>query len=78
MAESPGHWWQKFRDWHVTDLDMKVKAIDPCLFYKIGKNEIDGLQVTQVDDTCGRGSSDFSILESDMSKTFNFKPHWKT
>ena len=74
LAEYPGYLWQTFRDWHVTDLDMKVTAIDPCFFCKIGQNVIDGLQVTRVDDTCGGGSSDFSILESDKSKIFNSKP----
>ena len=53
---------------------MKVTAIDPCFFYKLGKSRIDGPQVSQVDGTCGRGSSDFSILESDKSKIFNSKP----
>ena len=51
-----------------------MTAIDPCFCCKIGKNRIDGLQVTQVDDTCRGGSSDFSILESDKSKIFNSKP----
>ena len=41
LAESLGYWWQTFREWHVTGLDMKVTAIDPCLFYKIGKYGID-------------------------------------
>ncbi len=53
LAESPGYWWQTFRDWHLYDLDMKSSSLDPCLFYKRTEKGLDGLQVTQVDDTLG-------------------------
>ena len=74
LAESPGYWWQTFRDWHVTDLKMGVTALDPCFFFKHGPQGLEGIQITQVDDTCGGGNNDFSILESKQAQKFNSKP----
>ena len=55
-------------------LKMKASALDPCFFYKIGPNGIEGLQVTQVNDTCGGRSSDFSVLVATKAKQFSSKP----
>ena len=62
LAESPGYWRQTFRDWHITDLQMHPTILDPCFFFKSGPSGLGGVQVTQVDDTCGGGSSEFSLL----------------
>ena len=35
---------------------------------------MEGLQVTQVDDTCGGVSSDFFVLETAKAKQFSSKP----
>ena len=73
LVESPGYWWQNFREWHVTGLKMKPINLDHCFFYKFGPCGLDGVQLTQVDDTCGGGSSDFSALESEKGAIFNCK-----
>lgn len=74
LAESPGYWWQTFRDWYVPDLDMTSSSLDPDLFFKTETNGLDGIQDTQVDDACGGGSNDFTVLEADKSKSFTSKP----
>ena len=67
LAEAPGNYWRTFRDWRTSDLGVKVTALDLCLFYKLGNNGLEGLQVTKVDDTYGGGSSKFSLLETTKS-----------
>ncbi len=74
LAESPGYWWQTFRHWHVSDLNMSASALDPCLFYKTNTQGLEGIQVTQVDDTCGGGNETFAALEAEKSLLFNCKP----
>ena len=53
---------------------MKSTVLDPCFFYKHGENGLEGLQVTQVDDTCGGGTNNFSSLESTAAKKFESNP----
>ena len=49
---------------------MKVTDLDPYFFYKRGSKGLDGMQIMQVDDTCGGGTNEFSILETVASKKF--------
>lgn len=74
LPESPGYWWQTFRRWHEIDLKMKSSALDPCLFYKHIDGKLEGIQVTQVDDTVGTGTERFSKLEIEKSSKFECKP----
>ena len=53
LAESPSFWWQTFRDWHISDLEMEATAIDPCMFYKSNNLVLQEIQVTQVENACG-------------------------
>ena len=53
---------------------MKSTPMDPCFFYKRDSNKLVGVQVTQVDDTCGGGSDDFSSLETEKAQSFKSKP----
>ncbi len=32
LKESPGYWWQTYKDYHITNLEMKLSSLDPCLF----------------------------------------------
>ena len=73
LAEPPWYWWQTFRSWHINDLSMKHSALDPCLLYKNNSKGLLGVQVTQVDDTCGGGNREFSKLEEEKSKLFKCK-----
>ena len=52
---------------------MKSTTLDPCFFYKSSSNGPIGLQVVQVDDTCGGGTEDFALLEASQSKKFDCK-----
>ena len=53
---------------------MSVTALDPCLFYKHNDKGFKGLQITQVDDTCGGGTNYFSILECSAARKFKSNP----
>ncbi len=77
LSDAPGYWWQTFRRWHVEDLGMKPSLLDPCLFYKLNDTELQGIQVTQVDDTLGGGTVEFGKLEEEKSK-FECKPRTTT
>jgi len=74
LPESPGYWWKTFKRWHENDLGMKPTALDPCFFYKHDKDQLHGIQVTQVDDTLGSGIASFSNMEITKSKKFECKP----
>ena len=53
---------------------MKATTLDSCFFYKTDENGLIGIQVTQVDNTCGGRSQQFSSIENEKSKQFNTKP----
>ena len=53
---------------------MTVSDIDPCLFYKINSNELEGIQVAQLHDACGGENKEFESLEADKSKSVKTKP----
>ena len=78
LAESPSYWWQTFRDWHVNDLGMLSTNLDPCFFFKKHSSVLQGIQVVQVDDTCGNGTAEFAALEANKSKQFSCKPREKS
>ncbi len=74
IIDAPRYWWQKFRRWHIEDLGMTPSVLDPCLFFKTNGSRLTGIQVTQVDDTLGGGTNDFSTLEENESTRFECKP----
>eukprot|EP00171_Calliarthron_tuberculosum_P000888 IDg888t1 len=74
LPESPGYWWQTFKKWHEDDLGMKPTSLDPCLFYKVVNSVLEGVEVTQVDDTFGGGKESFSKLEEMKSSRFECHP----
>ena len=39
---------------------MKVSSVYTSLSYELNSNELEGIQVTQVDDTCGGGAKNLS------------------
>lgn len=73
LGDSPGYWWPTFQDWHTEDLDMQSSVLDPCLFYKVVGSMLEGILVTQGDDTLGGGASEFSALEEEKSRRFECK-----
>ena len=73
LTESPGYWWQTFKNYHVQDLEMRQTSLDPCLFYKKKKESLVGIIATLVDDTLGCGNNSFVKLEQEMSKNFDVK-----
>lgn len=74
LTESPGFWWQTFKQYHIDDLGMKQTTLDPCLFYKKDNGIPTGIIGTLVDDTLGCGNTDFIDQEKIKSKKFDVKP----
>ncbi len=78
LSDALGYLWTTFRRWHAKDLEMQPSVLDPCLFYKFDCNCFQGIQVSQVDDTLGRGTEAFGALEEEKSKKFECKPRTTT
>ena len=58
LTEAPGDWWQTFKRWHKNNLGMRSAVSDPCFFYKLLCGKFEGVQVTQVDGSLGKGNED--------------------
>ena len=69
LAEAPGYWWQTFEHHHEdpNSLNMVCSSIDPCFFYQVEESRLQGVQVTQVDDSLGGFTEKFSNLEQEKS-----------
>ena len=52
---------------------MVCSSLDPCFFYKVADKQLQGIQVTLVDDSLGGGTEEFSKLELEKSKKFECK-----
>ena len=63
LSESPGYWWQTFKRYHVTTLEMAQSALDPCLFSKKKHSQLIGLIGTSVDNNFGAGCLEFAVEE---------------
>ncbi len=74
FSESPGCWWQTFKNYHVVDLEMSQRISDPFLFFKRTGNKLVGLVGTLVDDTIACENVEFSDLELRKSAIFDVKP----
>ena len=74
LSESPGYWWQTFKRYHVTNLEMTQSVLDLCLFFKKKGSELIGIIGTLAFDTLGAGCSDFAIEEESKSSKFDVKP----
>ena len=74
MSESPGYYWQTFKRYHVTNLEITQSVLDPRLFFKKKASELIGLIGTLVDDTLSASCSDFAIEEESKSSKFDVKP----
>ena len=59
LSESPGYWWQTFKNNHISEMGMKQSSLDPCLFYEYGSSEPLGIIGTLVDDTLGCRNTKF-------------------
>ena len=74
LTDSPGYWWQAFKKYHTEDLSFMQSVLDPCLFYRKDKNQLQGIVGTLVDDTLAAGNEEFSLEEENRSHLFDVKP----
>ena len=74
LSESPDNWWQTFKRYHVTTLEMTQSKLDPCFFFKKRDSQLIGLIGTLVDGTLGAGCLEFAVEEESKSSKFDVKP----
>jgi Reverse transcriptase (RNA-dependent DNA polymerase) len=71
LPESGLLWYEKYRSYHTSQLRMNVDAADPCLYSRhTHDGRIDGMIVTQVDDSLQAGRESFMADEMRESSTF--------
>ena len=77
LKESPGYWWQNYRQYHTIDLEMKQVALDTCLFIKLKDGIPIGLIGSLVYDALGTGNQEFIEFEAEKCQKFDVKERVK-
>ncbi len=74
LYEFPEYWWQTVKQWNAQDHEMDQIVLEPCLFYRKNSNNFTLVLAAIADNTLDVSNTQFSLAESDNSKSFDFKP----
>lgn len=74
LLEYPRYSWQTFKKWYVDDFRTNSLALGPCIFNQVLIYILQGIQLLQVNDTCGGSRKTCKANESKAAARFISKP----
>lgn len=70
LPESGLLWYETYRSYHEVDLKMTAAVVDPCLYHRVSEDKLEGMIVTQVDDSAICGNPGFLQEETRAAVQF--------